>query len=156
VKINIKKAFAKDKLHIQACTYACGPSALLNVLALKGNYVHNERELIKLCKAMPKVGTSHENLVKAARLLGLNVIEEKKNASIEDIERNIDHHAYVIVNYLEAFDGEGHYSVITNYDKKSFYFMDSALGQLRLKKKLFLRWWYNQNKTIYRWYVSVN
>lgn len=151
----IRRVLAKSRIHLQECPYSCGPSALLNALSLKGNRSHTEKELIRLCKAKPRIGTDNSDLVRVAKSVGLTVVEEKRNATIKDIERNIRKGASVIVNYIDAFDGEGHYNVATDYDRKALYFMDSSLGALRLRKNIFMRWWYNSDRTLPRWYVAV-
>ncbi|MES2971470.1 MAG: C39 family peptidase [Patescibacteria group bacterium] len=153
--MNVKDVFSKNNIHIQEIPYACGPSTLLNVLHLKGDSSHSEQELVELCKAKPVLGTSNENLIKAAKQVGLKLVEEKSNALVQDIERNIDAGVSVIVNYFHAFAGEGHYAVVTNYDNKALYLVDSSFGLLRLRKEDFEKFWYNSDKTIYGWYAAV-
>ena len=87
--------------------------------------------------------------------MGLKVIEEKGKASIQDIERNIDNGAYVIVLYFHAFAQVGHYAIITEYDDRAFYLVGSSLGFMRLWKKDFKEFWYDTGKTDREWYLAV-
>jgi len=150
-----KAILAKYNLAVQEATFSCGPVSILNVLRLKGDFSRTEKELIKLCDAKAGVGSSNENVVKAAKQVGLKILEEKTDAKIADIERHIDSGAYVIVNYLHAFSGTGHYTVVTDYDDIALYFVDSSLGFLRLRKEYFKKYWYNSDKTIHGWYAAV-
>jgi predicted double-glycine peptidase len=153
--MKIKDIFTKYHLVIQEASYTCGPCSILNVLRLKGDSSRSEEEMAELCHAKPGVGSSNEDLVKAVREVGLEVVEEKSDANTQDIERHIDDGAYVIVNYFNAFSDEGHYAVVTGYDDKALYFTDSSLGYLRLKKEYFKKFWYNSDKTVYGWYAAV-
>ena len=111
--MNIKNIFSNEHLVIQELSYTCGPVALLNILHLKDDFTHNEKELAELCNAKTGIGTTNENLVKAAQKIGLELIEEKSNATVQDIQRNIDNGAYVIICYANAYSGNGHYTVVT-------------------------------------------
>jgi predicted double-glycine peptidase len=108
-----------------------------------------------MCEAKPGVGSSHEKVIAAAKQIGLEIVEERRNATIEEMERDLDRGCLLIVNFFHAFDGDGHYAVATNYDAKSLYFADSSLGFLRLLKPDFESYWYNSEKTIRHWYVAV-
>ncbi len=153
--MNIKNIYAQHKLHIQEATYSCGPCSILNVLHLKGDFSHSEKELIGLCDAKRGVGSSNENVVKAAKSVGLEIVEEKENGSVEDIERNLDVGAYVIVTYQHVYSGDGHYGLITQHDDRALYFADSSYGFFRLWKDHFRKFWYNSDKPIKGWFVAV-
>lgn len=153
--MNTKQIFQVNNLQIQIANYTCGPVSLLNILRLKGDMSYTEDELSILCQSKPITGTENSVLVKVARKINLDIIEEKYNAEILDIERNINNGAYVVVNYFEPFTGESHYSVITNYDKKSLYFADCYLGYLRIEKWCFKKWWHNADNSIIGWYFAV-
>lgn len=152
--MNVKDIFAQNGILIQETSYTCGPSTLLNVLRLKGNDSHTEAELAKRCNTKPGIGTLEADLVRVAKEIGIEVIEEKEHAQIADIERNLDDGNYVIVCYMHAFAGEGHYAIITEYDDQAFYFRDPSLGMFRLKKKYFKEWWHDATG-IQQWYAAV-
>ena len=149
--MNIRRIYQDNNLHIQQTNYTCGPCALLNILLLKGGNSHDEQTIASLCAAKPGIGTENEALLAAAQELGLKVVLSKANADLSDIENHLDQDHYVVVNYLHAFGGGGHYGLITEYDADSFYLRDSSFGFLRLKKQDFLKHWYNSDKTIPRW-----
>ena len=156
--MNIKDILNDNHVAIQQTTYTCGPVALLNALHLKGDFSHTEDELAKLCKAKAGFGTTEENIVKAARAVGLELVEEKSNANIEDIQRNIDNGAYVIICYTNAFSGNGHYTCVTEYDDQALYCRDPALGLLRLRKEYLAKFWHGSmdaSAGSKQWYMAV-
>jgi predicted double-glycine peptidase len=146
--------FAQNDVVIQQAGYTCGPCTLLNVLRLKGDPSHTEDELSKSCNAKPETGTSQKDLMRVAKEIGIEVVEEKKGADISDIERNIDNGNYVIVCYMHAFAGEGHYAVITEYDDVALYFVDPSFGIFRLRKEYLKKWWYGSSG-VQQWYAAV-
>jgi ABC-type bacteriocin/lantibiotic exporter with double-glycine peptidase domain len=157
--MNIKNILSDNGLVIQRGQSNCGPAALLNVLHLKDDFTHEEEELAQLCGAKVAYGTTPQNLVKAAQKLGIEVVEEKSNASIQDIEKNIDKGAYVIILSAATFSGNSHYTVITEYDDQAFYCRDSAYGFLRLGKEYLEKLWHGVEHDASRgseqWYVAV-
>lgn len=156
--MNVKDIFSNNQVAIQQTSYTCGPTALLNVLHLKDDFSRSEEELAKICEAKPGVGTTNENLIKAARAVGLNVIEEKSGASVEDIERNLDNGAYVIICYANAFSGNGHYTLVTGYDDRAIYCRDSNFGLLRFSKEYLKDFWHGQRDASTgsnRWYMAI-
>jgi predicted double-glycine peptidase len=156
--MNVKDLFSDNGLVIQQTSFTCGPVALLNALHLKGDFSRTEEELSKLCDAKAKFGTTEENLVKAARTVGLELVEEKSNATVEDIQRNIDNGAYVIICYTNAFSGNGHYTCVTEYDDRALYCRDPALGLLRLSKEYLPKFWHGSmdaSRGSNRWYMAV-
>jgi predicted double-glycine peptidase len=157
--MNIKDIFADNHLVIQQGQSNCGPAALLNVLHLKGDFSHNEEELARLCDAKIGYGTTPENLVKAAQQIGLEVVEEKSNASLADIQRNIDQGAYVIILSAITFSGHSHYTCITQYDDQALYCLDSAYGLLRIEFEHLEKLWHGVDHDASRgsqqWYTSV-
>lgn len=153
--MSLIKMYADDNFAFQATGYTCGPTTLLNILRQKGDNTHTEEGIAKACKATSDHGTTVENLVAGAKELGLQVVETKKDAEISDIESNIDSGNTVVVNYFYAFSGEGHYAQIVEYDDEAFYFLDPSLGYMRLKKKYFLKNWYDQHQENIRWFMAI-
>ena len=153
--MSIKDLFARNNLVIQKTSYTCGPATILNILHLKGDFSYNEEELAKLCKTDPKTGTSNKNLVAAAQKVKLKLVEEKQGATTKDIERNIDAGAFVVVCYIHAYSGEGHYAIVSEYDDRAFYFRDCSFGLFRLKKKYFRKFWHGTDG-IQQWYVALS
>jgi hypothetical protein len=156
--MGVKSLLSDNHVAIQETTYTCGPVALLNVLHLKDDFSRTEEELAKICGAQPGVGTSNENLFKAAQEVGIKVIEVKSDATISDIERNIDNGAYVIICYANAFSGNGHYAVVTDYDKRAIYCRDSNFGLFRFRKEYLDKFWHGQRDASIgsnRWYMAV-
>lgn len=150
-----KETYAKQHLCIQQESFSCGPVAILNALHLKDDFSRSEEELIKLCDAKPGIGTPNEKLVEVARQVGLDVVEEKDQASLKDIERHVDNGVAVIACYKNAFSGNGHYTVITQYDDEALYCRDSAFGLFRIGKDKFLKHWFNPKEMTARWFLAV-
>ncbi len=157
--MNVKDVFSDNHLVIQQGQSNCGPAALLNILHLKDDFSHNEEELAQLCKAKVGYGTALENLIQTAQKLGLEVVEEKLNGTVEDIQRNIDKGAYVIIIYKNAFSGHSHYTVVTQYDDQALYCRDSALGLLRFNKEYLEKFWHgvahDASRNSKQWYMAV-
>ena len=156
--MGVKKILSDNNVNIQEKPYTCGPVALLNVLQLKGDFSRTEDELAEICEAKLGIGTTNENLVRAAKEVGLEVIEAKSDSEIEDIERNVDNGACVIICYSNAFSGNGHYTVITDYDKRAIYCRDSAFGLFRFSKEYLEKFWHGQRDASInsnRWYLAI-
>jgi predicted double-glycine peptidase len=156
--MNVKDIFSDNHLAIQQTSFTCGPVALLNVLHLKGDFSRTEDELAKLCDAKVGIGTAEESLVKAAQAVGLELVEEKSNATVEDIQRNLDNGAYVIICYTNAFSGNGHYTCVTEYDDRALYCRDPAFGLFRLGKEYLGKFWHGSmdaSAGSQQWYMAV-
>ena len=133
----------------------CGPVTLLNILHLKGDFSRTEEELSQLCETKLNVGTSHENMVKAAKHLGLEVVEEKDGGTMQDVEQHIDNGNFVVINYFHAFSQNGHYGLVSEYEKIAFYLRDCSLGLLRLRREYFKKYWHDQDRNSYGWFMAV-
>jgi predicted double-glycine peptidase len=157
--MNIKHIFSNNYLVIQKGQSSCGPAALLNVLHLKDDFSHTEAELAQLCDAKVGYGTTTKNLVKAAKQVGLEVIEEKSNGTVEDIQRTIDAGACVVICYTNAYSGNSHYTVVTEYDDRALYCRDSAFGFFRFSKEYLEKSWHgvahDASRDNKQWYMVV-
>jgi len=157
--MNVKDIFSDNHLVIQQGQSNCGPTALLNVLHLKGDFSRTEEELARLCNAQVGYGTTPDNLVKAAQRVGIEVVEEKSNSNLQDIKRNIDKGAYVIILSAATFSGNSHYTCITEYDDQALYCRDSNYGFLRLNTEYLEKLWHgvehDASRGSQQWYVAV-
>lgn len=156
--MGVKDIYSDQNLVIQATSYTCGPVALLNALHLKNDFSRSEEELAEICKAKPGIGTTNENLVNAARTVGLEVLEEKSGANVEDIERNIDNGAHVVICYANAFSGNGHYTLVTGHDDRALYCRDSTFGLFRFSKDYLKKFWHGQRDASTgsdHWYMAI-
>lgn len=128
----------------------CGPASLKIVLDYYG-VEKAEKELAKICKTTEELGTSNENLKKAAESLGFKV-EMKDNSTFEDIQNWLDKKVPVIVNwftrgradYDDSDIADGHYSVVMGLDDVYIYLQDPELGHMRkIKKEDFMTVWFD-------------
>jgi len=155
-----KGIFSDEHLVIQELPFTCGPVALLNILHLKNDFSHDESELAKLCKAKLGIGTTHDDLVSAAREVGLELAEEKSHSTLGDIQRHIDNGAYVIICYKNAYSGNSHYTVVVEYDERAIYCRDSAFGFFRLSKEYLGEAWHGDDSVSTcgskRWFAAFH
>jgi ribosomal protein S18 acetylase RimI-like enzyme len=164
--INIPSLYAELGVHIQELPYTCAQGAILGILNNKKvNHSWNETDLAELCGAREGVGTPDKGkLLEACEETGLEVVESKQDASIDDIEHHIKANSddikdpdnvFVIVNYIDAFAGVGHYGAIFQQDEKAFYLVDPTFGLLRLEKPDFEANWHNTSGEIQHWFAAV-
>lgn len=137
----------------------CGPASLKIVLAYYG-LEKSEKELAKLCLTHASLGTSAENIKKAAKKFGFKV-EIKNNSAFKDIQKWLNKEVPVIVNwftrgrtdYKESEVPDGHLSVVAGLDKKYIYLQDPEIGKLRkIAKEDFIKVWFDfRGKQIDSW-----
>ena len=128
----------------------CGPASLKMVLDYYG-VEKTEKELAELCGTDPDLGTSDEEIKRAAEGLGFNV-EIKNNSSFDDIQKWLDKKIPVIVNWftrgrIDHDDSEvsdGHLSVVVGLDEENIYLQDPEIGNLRkIARDDFMKVWFD-------------
>lgn len=73
----------------------------------------------------------------------LRISEPIENGTVSALDSCLDSGMLCLVNYFNAFSMVGHFAVIIRHDEKSYYLLDSVLGDLRLKKESFASHWRN-------------
>ena len=134
--------------------HTCGPVTLFNVLVASGRTEHDEPELARLCQAKPDTGTTNADMVKAAKDLGLEILETGSEADIGQLEARLGKSAHVIVCYI-SLSGGGHYSIIQEYDDKAFCLLDCSCGLIRTEKPAFLKRRRNRREAAERWFMAI-
>ena len=128
----------------------CGPASLKMVLSYYG-VEKTEKELAELCGTDSDLGTSAEDLKRAAEQLGFTV-EVKNDSTFDDIQRWLDKKVPVIVNWftrgrIDYNDSEvpdGHLSVVVGLDDKNIYLQDPETGGLRtIARDDFMKAWFD-------------
>lgn len=128
----------------------CGPASLKMVLGYYG-IQKSEEELAKMCKTTKELGTSNENLKKAAERLGFKA-EMKNYSTFKDIQHWLDKKVPVIVDwftrgrtdYDDSDIADGHYSVVVGLDDAFIYIQDPELGSVRkIKRENFMTVWFD-------------
>lgn len=128
----------------------CGPASLKMILAYYG-VDRSEAELATLCGTDSDLGTSGEDIKKAAESLGFTV-EIHNNSTFEDIQVWLDKKVPVMVNwftrgrtdYTESEVPDGHLSVVVGLDGEYVYLQDPEIGKLRkVERADFMRVWFD-------------
>lgn len=156
--MDTQNILSNNNVSIQVAPYTCGPVALLNALQLKGDFSQTEDSLALMCKAKLGIGTTNENLINAAEEVGFRIIESKAEATVDDIQRNLDTGAKIIICYTNAYSGNGHYTLVTDYDDRALYCRDSAFGLFRFSKEHLDKFWHGSDdasKGSQRWYLAI-
>lgn len=129
----------------------CGPASLKIVMDYYG-LEKSEKELSELTENDSDLGTTAENIKKAAEQLGFTV-EIKNNCDFADIENWLDKNVPVIVDWFtrgrndyveEIAAADGHYSVAAGLDEKYIYLQDPEIGGMRkMEKETFKKVWFD-------------
>lgn len=151
----IKDLFYEEGFFLQEAVYSCGPTSIQNLQVFFGIPVTPIEEMIRLTGTSIKQGTEHTGITDALNSLDISFTDEKSDSTIEDLENAMDRRCVCIINYFNAFNKVGHFSLMLDYDEDAFYLIDSSLGFLRLKKDSFEKNWHNSDKTLHRWFVSI-
>lgn len=129
----------KIKPHRQSSGF-CGPSSLKMIAEYYG-IQKTEKELGVLSKCTEEKGSTAENLLSAARKIGLNGFY-KDDSSLSEIRKFISKGIPVIVDWFSINDG--HYSVVAGIDKKFIYLQDPELGKInKIALQTFNRVWFD-------------
>lgn len=128
----------------------CGPASLKILLSYYG-IEKDEKELYKLCKTSPGLGTDDKSLKEASESLGFKV-EIQNNASFDDIQKWLEKGVPVIVDwftrgrtdYTDSDVADGHYSVVMGLDDENIYLQDPEIGKMRtIERDNFMRVWFD-------------
>jgi ABC-type bacteriocin/lantibiotic exporter with double-glycine peptidase domain len=130
--------------------YDCGPTSLAMLLEFY-DVAHETEALEELCNTSEKSGTHHDDLVEAAKSLGVNVCVHA-DSSIEDLRGVLTRGHPVIVNYFNPITRVGHFAVVKGIDHEMVTLADPKNGDgYRLSFADFDSHWHNMDKTLWRW-----
>lgn len=119
---------------------ACGPAALKIVLENFG-VRRTEKQLIKMCNCTPASGISANTMIKIVKKLGLKGFI-KNNSDIKEIKELLKKEYMVIVSWF--LEDDGHYSVVSHFDRENIYLQDPHLGHMRaIRLSIFKRIWFD-------------
>jgi len=136
---------------------SCGPVCLKMIFEYLGKK-YSEKELIKLCDAIPGKGTSHKDMIDSVKKVGF-FYKTKSKSSINELINYVKKGYSVIVNYLDPVSRKGHYSIVVkvNEKKKRLIFSDPSNGNsYSLGFKEFNKIWHNRKKSSWRWILIVD
>lgn len=121
----------------------CAPACLKMVAGYFG-INKSEAALARLAGASRRRGASAQNLLAAAKQLGLKGLI-KDNAGFGDIKKYLNRKIPIIADWFSPYgEPDGHYSVVVGLDKASIYLQDPELGKIRkLPRQIFQRLWFD-------------
>jgi predicted double-glycine peptidase len=130
----------KLKLFRQSKGY-CGPASLKMVLSFYG-INKTENYLAKITKSSRTNGCSEEDIVKAAKKLGLKGYI-KQNSSVNELKKLVKKEIPVIVDWFSPEVG-GHFSVVLGFEKDKIILADPHFGEIKKHKiKWFQERWFD-------------
>jgi|SRR5262252_479680 len=117
----------------QQKSFSCGAAALRAICEFYKVGPETEEEFIKALHTNEKEGTEPDEIVRGAKLFGLNAVK-KEGMSLKELLTYIDKQWPVICN-IQAWgapkyyktDESGHYVVAIGYDDKHIYFEDPSI-----------------------------
>lgn len=123
----------------QSLPYSCGAAALLSVATYWNKFEGDETELIEKLKTSPQHGTPPENILAAARELGLTA-HLQEGMSFAHLRAALAVGTTVILDIQAWPNGpgkvdwrseweSGHYAVLIGMDQRRAYFMDPSTLQ---------------------------
>jgi len=138
----------------QTKKYTCGPTCL-EMLCDFYDISHDPEMLEELCGAGEKHGTNNEDLVQAARSLGVNAVA-RENATIDDIVDALHAGHPVVVNYFNPLSKLGHFGVVKGIENDVLILADPKNGDdFQLPVDEFSSLWHSHDKTIKGWMMHL-
>ena len=155
IKETVLKNVSRRKIYInlpstrQQTDYTCGAAALRAIAKYYGRDLNNENEFEILCRSGRIKGAHPEDIVKAARALGLYATMEEF-MSIDELIDYINRKIPVICA-IQAWGDQkhydklkdGHYVVAIGHDDNNIYFQDPVIAGSRAhlsKEEFYQRW----------------
>jgi predicted double-glycine peptidase len=142
IKINLPSVKQSDD-------FDCGAAALRSVCEYFKVGPEDESDFIKACKTSKSQGTKPPDLIRAARLFGLNT-QPRSGMSIGDLKKSLDLKRPVIC-CIQAYGDRkqysdkmsGHYAIAIGHDARHIYFEDPSMTGSRgfLPFKEFIKRW---------------
>lgn len=145
------------KIHLpkieQTTDYTCGPASLRAIAGFFGVGPYSEKEFSEMMDTDPKNGTTPENIIKAARKIGLRAFSRQR-MTLESLKSKLEKKIPVICA-LQAWgtssqydkDNSGHYVVAIGFDENKIYFEDPSIDKKArgfLSHKDFLERWHDK------------
>ena len=117
----------------------------------------SQRALLRILKTTELRGTRNSALVRAAVAQGL-YHDAHDNATLAQIRQFMKLNKPVIVSYLEPSDDEGHYAVVTGYERGKIILNDPQHGKnFRISDRRFLARWHDRWDTKHhRWMLVLS
>jgi uncharacterized protein len=147
----------------QPFTFDCGAASLKSIAAYWGAYGGSLRQLYKITNTRKSYGTLPEDILRAARRLGLKATL-REHCALRDLERSLARKEPVLIQlqawreagtlphaWRDRWD-DGHYAVVIGMDRKNVYFMDPSSGQRHSPEKTVRYSWVPRREFLERWH----
>lgn len=140
--------------HRQREIYTCGAATLQMVSGYFKKW-HSQAELERLTGAQPERGTPNSEMIRAATDAGF-FCYVNENSSLYEIKHFMQKGLPVVVNYIEPSRDEGHFAVVSGFNRRSIILNDPWNGQnFRLKQAEFVRRWHAEIDPYKRWLMVI-
>ncbi len=143
--------------------FDCGAAAFKGIAAYWGAYSGSLRRLYKLTNTRASYGTLPEDIVRAARGLGLKATM-REHCTLRDLQRSLAREQPVLVQlqawrepgtrpraWRDRWD-DGHYAVVIGMDRHNVYFMDPSAGERLAPEKTVRYSWVPKREFLQRWH----
>ena len=138
----------------QETDFSCGPACVQMVLEFFG-VKKREEELRQQMNARPRIGTSHQSLIRALRTHGL-ICRARSDASLRDLDSALGKDHPAIINFIDPSTNEGHYAVMTATTKTAIITHDPWNGpNTTYERKSFVQRWHNSTSRSQQWMLEV-
>ena len=138
----------------QDTRYSCGPTALEMMMAYFKVRL-GEEKLGRRLKVTKRYGTRNGKLIDAARKAGFYVYVNDE-ATIEEVRFFLRQRLPVLVNFLEPYNNEGHFTVITGLEEEQIIMNDPWNGKgFKMKIRDFVRRWESEDRRHKKWMMVI-
>lgn len=141
--------------------YFCGAASLQMLMSFFGKF-KSQKELAKMTgltlTEIKKNGINNEKMIEAARNSKFFVYVNSKS-NLEEIKYYINLKLPVLVNYIEPSDDQGHFAVISGYNRftKSLTLNDPWNGKnFKLDETVFLARWHSGFEKHGHWLMIIS
>lgn len=139
----------------QEALHTCGLAALRMVFDYF-NVSRSEEDLCNESGTNPETGTAPQKLIEVVKKEGFHFFEQE-NSSLENVSKFLALKFPVIVSYVMPGVEEGHYSVITGFERDKIIFNDPWTGKdFELPAEEFQKRWYGQFDGEKQWMLVIS
>lgn len=133
----------------------CAPACLQMIFKFYGQDI-SQQELAEKLHTNEEMGTDNADIARVVKELSL-VATVQTNAAWEDIQKYVDQDVPVIVNFIEASEGGGHFAVVVAINEGELLVHDPWNGEsFHIEKNEFISRWKSGFENYTRWLLAVS